>query len=96
MYKSIISKDEKNQLIQDLKIKGYFLFDSYNALAKCKITNIYDSDGIFIKYYNENEQIIIEDIFKIENFINSYDFIYIKTENENARIIGLLLPKNNL
>ena len=96
MYKSTISKDEKNQLIQDLKIKEYFLLDSYNALVKCKITNIYDIDGIFVKYYNENEKIIIEDIFKIESFINSYDFIYIKTENEKPRIIGLILPKNNL
>ena len=103
MHKSIISKDKKNEInkrnlnfAQDLKIKEYFLLDSYNALEKCKRAKLDDYDGIFVQYYNENEQIIMEDIYKIENFINSYEFIYIKTENENPKIIGLLLPKNNL
>ena len=103
MKKLAISKGKKNQInkgnlnyVQHLKINEFFLFDSYNVLEKYKRGKFDDSDGIFVKYYNESEQTIVEDIYKIENFINSYEFFYIKPGNENPKIIGLLLPKNKL
>jgi len=103
MSKSVISEEKNNQIsrgnlnfVKDLKVNEFFLLDSYKVLEKCKRTKINDSDGIFVQYYNENEKIIIEDIYKIENFINSYEFICIKTENEKPRKTGLLLPKSKL
>jgi len=103
MSKSVISEEKNNQIdrgnlnfVKDLKVNEFFLLDSYKVLEKCKRGNFHDSDGIFVQYYNENEKLIIEDIYKIENFINSYEFICIKTENEKPKKTGLLLPKSKL
>ncbi len=69
-------------------MKEYFLLDSDNILEKYKRAKLDDFGGIIVKYYNENEKTMMEGIYKIENFLNSYDFIYIKTDKStNAEII---------
>ena len=79
----------------ELNQKDYFLLDSFNEIKKYKIADPNDPNIIFLRYYNEQKG-IIEEIYNIENFKNSYEFIIIKTENERPRSIGFLLPKNKL
>ena len=90
------SLDESDQdSNQELNQKDYYLLDSFNKIKQYKIADPNDSDIIFLRYYKEQKG-IIEEIYNIKNFKNSYNFIQIKTANEKPRTIGFLLPKNKL
>ena len=80
---------------QELNLKDYYLLDSFDKIKKYKTADPNDSDAIFLKFYDEQNG-IIEEIYNIQNFKNSYDFIHIITTNEKLRNIGFLLPKNKL
>ena len=80
---------------QELNLKDYYLLDWFDKIEKYKATEPNDPDAIFLKFYDEQNG-IIEEIYNIQNFKNSYDFIHIITINEKLRNIGFLLPKNNL
>ena len=70
-----------------------FLLDSSNIIEKLKESDIKDPKTIFLSYYDEKKNIIVEKRFKIENFKNLYDFSNVIVD---GKPVGFLMPKQKL
>ena len=90
----ILNKNENLNLEKYSNIKDYFLLGSSKEIQKFKRGSLDEKGIIYIRCKENNA--ISEDIYKWSDLLNSYDFYFIRTESENSKILGFLLPKNKI